>query len=214
MCIIPIGRMDPNNPCGDCFKPQFAPSEKSKKLISTMYTVLIVNLAVMFSKMLLMGLAAGFQDAFSCMILYCGIARIDYCQMVFYMIFNAQLVLEIFVALGFAIQKKLNSGGKIQVPESFVPKQQEIGKIESFYWAYSGFLFIFYMVSIFYAFQAYKEFKGQLEDLGGSQQIEANNILGYGTLREGGASSAINYQRLNQDENEDSAPARHRPFAG
>ena len=72
-------------------------------MIETMRIILIVHMAVMFSKMLLMGLAAGLQDAFSCMILYCGISRIDYCQMVFYIIFNAQLVLEIFVAIGFAI---------------------------------------------------------------------------------------------------------------
>ena len=45
-------------------------------------------------------------------------------------------------------------------------------------------LVIFYIVAIYYAFQAYKEFKGIAEDTaGGPQNLnEGANIMAYGTL--------------------------------
>ena len=47
-------------------------------------------------------------------------------------------------------------------PPGFIPQTRN----ETFYLVLSGFFLIFYIVSIYYAFRAYREFKGQLEDLG------------------------------------------------
>ena len=143
-----------NGMCGDCFKPQFEPSEKSKGMMSSMRIVLGINLGVMVVKMFTMGLAAGFQDAFSCMILYCAIERIDYCQMLFYIIFNGQLALEIMVSLGFALQKKVNVSAKS--PPSIIPETRN----ETFYLVLSISMLVFYIVSICMAFKSYREFKG------------------------------------------------------
>jgi cbb3-type cytochrome oxidase subunit 3 len=46
-------------------------------------------------------------------------------------------------------------------------------------------LVIFYIIAIYYAFQAYKEFKGIAEDTaGGPENLnEGANIMAYGTLQ-------------------------------
>lgn len=45
-------------------------------------------------------------------------------------------------------------------------------------------IIIFYIVAIYYAFQAYKEFKGIAEDTAGGPEFlnEGANIMAYGTL--------------------------------
>ena len=63
------------------------------------------------------------------------------------------------------------TGGFIKKPPAFV-----VGVILA--------LVIFYIVAIYYAFQAYKEFKGIAEDTaGGTENLnEGANIMAYGTL--------------------------------
>ena len=43
---------------------------------------------------------------------------------------------------------------------------------------------VFYLIAIYHSFQAYKEFKGMVQDLGdnGKHIIESNNFMSYGTL--------------------------------
>ena len=74
--------------CGDLFKPTLAASPKANQIKSTVTTVLYFHLALVVIKMCLMGVGSGLQDLIGCLILYCGISRIDYCQVMLYIIFN------------------------------------------------------------------------------------------------------------------------------
>ena len=87
--------------CGDMFKPMLDPSRKAIEMKTGIYYVFYAHCIVTVIKMCLWGFGNGFQDVICCLILYCGVARFDYCQMICYIIFVCQILIQFFVGMAF-----------------------------------------------------------------------------------------------------------------
>ena len=59
---------------------------KSKGLKNTFEIILGFHFFVAIVKMIVIGIFSGLSDLFSCVILWCGLCRFDYCNMLIYII--------------------------------------------------------------------------------------------------------------------------------
>ena len=92
----------------------------------------------------------GFWGALSCLILYTGFTRLNFCSLVYFIIFEIQATVKVFVVIGTNIQK-------ISFSEAFL------------FWLMwlLTIIFIFKLIAIYFAFQGYKEFKAIEQGNGG-----------------------------------------------
>ena len=60
---------------------------KGEQLRSRMYIIMYINLVVAIIKMFVYGPLNSIGDLFSCAILYCGLTKLNYCNVLMYMIF-------------------------------------------------------------------------------------------------------------------------------
>jgi hypothetical protein len=69
------------NPLSDpnLFSQREAPSKKALELKQALEYILVAHFIVGIFKIILGGLNAGMNDFFSCLILWCGYSRYDYC---------------------------------------------------------------------------------------------------------------------------------------
>jgi len=62
------------------------PNQKARDLKSTLEIILGIHFFVAILKMVVIGIFSGISDLFSCLILWCGLCRFDYCNVLIYMI--------------------------------------------------------------------------------------------------------------------------------
>ena len=88
------------------------------------------------------------------LILWCGISKVHYCQLIIYMLFSMYNWVNFFSTVGFLLQL----GG-------FGPAFTAGGRSTMVMILIMSFL-VFYPVAIYFCFKAYREFKGLLYDNG------------------------------------------------
>jgi len=112
--------------------PMFPPSKKAEEYKNILEYVMIAHIIVIVIKIVLGGFNAGVGDIFSCLILWCGYSRFDYCQTVCYMIMCLQDVFMLSISLGLWLQKNyVNKKGeqelakKMEKPEDKKKKEEQ-----------------------------------------------------------------------------------------
>lgn len=88
-------------------QPEFPPTKRAEELKQILEYVMFSHVVIAVVKIVLGGLGAGMNDFFSCLILWCGYSRYDYCQTIMYMMMCMQDAFTLFVGLGFWYEKKL-----------------------------------------------------------------------------------------------------------
>ena len=133
-----------------------------------MNIVLVAHLFFALMKMFVLNPFASIGDLICCGILYFGLARTNFCQLLFYMIFCLFDACELSISIGFMVQT-----GNIKSDSGFL-----IFFIVA--------MFTFYCVAVYMSFQTYKEFKAMhYEQLGDieSMSLARSNPIQYGALR-------------------------------
>ena len=128
-------------------EPVTPPTERGKELVNILQFILIFNIIISFLYIFIS------QDFFSmifsllaCMILWQGYRTCNLCYIILYIFFTFSNLLDSFTYTGTIVQNFIG--------------EQNFGEIiaSSEFWV--GLLcFIFYIVAIYYAFLAYREFK-------------------------------------------------------
>ena len=98
---------------------------------------------------------------FGCIILYLAIVRVDYCQVILYILFNIQMSVEIFVGLGFfwnLVPSFSSNHHIIKSSPSILDARMK--------WLLFGttFMVMFYLVAIYLAYETYRELRGALHE--------------------------------------------------
>jgi len=133
---------------GNSFEPVYPPTTKSRDLVKTLRVLLYIQLFLGFFKIFGGDFGSGFTDLIGCWILYQAYTYLSHCNVIIYSFFNGLNVIQLLAMIGVIIQNS----------ESF---------FQNSYFPYGGtFLpmivyssLIFYIVSLYFAFEAYKEFK-------------------------------------------------------
>ena len=147
MCLFPVGNGGLN------MQPVAPPTDLAKKLQKKLWIILWVHLALALT-FFFITLSQGLQDIFLVLILWCGISKVHYCQLLIYMLFSMYNWVNFFSIIGFAIQQ-----GK------FASAFAAGGASTMIMLLILSFL-VFYPVAIYFCFKAYREFKGLLYDNG------------------------------------------------
>lgn len=100
MCI-PLGGDDEQR---DFMGNLVPPNQKARDLKSSLEIILGVHFFVAIVKMVIIGIFSGISDIFSCVILWCGLCRFDYCNMFIYLVFVLFDVFQLLIVLGFYFQ--------------------------------------------------------------------------------------------------------------
>ena len=80
------------------------PNQKARDLKSTLEIILGVHFFVAIVKMVVIGIFSGLSDIFSCIILWCGLCRFDYCNMLIYIVLTLFDAFQLLVILGYYFQ--------------------------------------------------------------------------------------------------------------
>jgi len=80
------------------------PNQKARDLKSTLEIILGVHFFVAILKMVIIGILSGISDLLSCLILWCGLCRFDYCNMIIYVILVLFDAFQLVIILGFYFQ--------------------------------------------------------------------------------------------------------------
>jgi len=136
-----------------CPDPVPPPNPPSKNLVNTLRIILYIELGCTLLESCCGLFSYGLMELISCLILYQGYTQLSFCNMVMYIF---------FVGINF-----------VQLLVGFATYIQNLGQ-QSITWNFANvvslFLLAFYVVAIYFAFQAYKEFKG----------LAVDGALGYG----------------------------------
>ena len=169
---------------------------------------MIVHICVSIGKMIAFGFGSGLEDWLSCLILYCGKSRIDYCFVLMYMYSVVAMMCTIIISLLFFWQQSVNQDSEVDTDEyttdedgdlvllndvSQNPNQYDFESLRDTDMnqlktslIITSFVLVFYFGAIYFAFDAYKEFKGLVEDQRGREAVHRNNIILYGTIPQRG----------------------------
>jgi len=132
---------------GDSVPP---PTQKSKILVKILRVLFILELIICFPK-LLFSIWSFLMELVGCIYLYYAYNQLNYCNCVIYIFFCMINIVNILDILGNLIQQNVELLSN--------------DPINSLILADSGLSFILYVVSIYFTFQAYKEFKGIALDI-------------------------------------------------
>ena len=163
MCLFPPGGGGFN------MQPRVPPSDRALAAKRPLSIIMWVHLGLAVT-MLFSG-AGGIQDLFLVLILWCAITQFHYCQLIIYMMFSMFQWVNLVCLLGLLIQRGefssyLSAGGKSTFRMLLVMTMT-----------------VFYPTSLFFAFRAYREFKGLFYDngmMGGGNQGGIAGFLGLG----------------------------------
>ena len=97
MCI-PLGGDDEGR---DLMGNLVPPNQKARDLKSNLEIILGVHFFVAIVKMVIIGVLSGISDLLSCIVLWCGLCRFDYCNMIIYVILVIFDAFQLLVILGF-----------------------------------------------------------------------------------------------------------------
>ena len=102
MCLFPIGGPGSGNPCEECLKPSFPATERANTMRTTMKVVMVVELLLGITRGILeQDAMIPFWDLFNVLFLWCGLSRLDYCNVLIYMMFMLMLAFQLAVKLCF-----------------------------------------------------------------------------------------------------------------
>ena len=136
--------------------------------------LMFTHFGIAIAKIILMGIMFGFGDIFQVLILWCGFAQHNYCNVFIYMLACLMLSLQIFMVGGFAVQ----TGS----PLSSAFKSTVSGVSGNVLMVFSIICLCFYVVAIFISFRAYREFKYSAQINGRGAGLE--NPLNYGSIKD------------------------------
>ena len=77
------------------------PTQKARDLKSTLEIILGVHFFVAIVKMVIMGITSGLSDILSCLILWCGLCKFDYCNLLMYCILVLFDFFQLIIVAGF-----------------------------------------------------------------------------------------------------------------
>lgn len=80
------------------------PNQKARDLKSILEIILGVHFFVAIVKMIVIGIFSGLSDILSCIILWCGLCKFDYCNMLIYIILTCFDAFQLLVILGYYFQ--------------------------------------------------------------------------------------------------------------
>ena len=80
------------------------PNQKARDLKSTLEIILGIHFFVAIVKMVVLGIGAGLSDLLSCLILWCGLCKFDYCNCLIYLILVLFDLFQLLIVLGFYFQ--------------------------------------------------------------------------------------------------------------
>ena len=147
-------------------QPVVPPNERALAAKRPLSIIMWVHLGLAVT-MLFCG-AGGIQDLFLVLILWCAITQFHYCQLIIYMMFTMFSWVTLISALGLLLQRGelgdyLSAGGKYTFRMLIVLTMT-----------------FFYPLSLFFAFRAYREFKGLFYDNGMVGNAGLTGLLGGG----------------------------------
>ena len=129
-------------------KPMFPPNAECLKHKSRIQIIGFIHLFLAMGLLITSGASMGFSSLLTVMCLFCATMNMNYCCLLIYIVYTLFDFIQIVDPVGLWIQN-----GTFTIANTFM-----------------GFLvamLVFEPFAIFYAFQAYKEFKGCLQDHGG-----------------------------------------------
>ena len=171
---------------GCCPNAVNPPTTKSKSLVNTLRIIMYIELGLAILEIAIVGFSYALMELISCLILYQGYTSLSFCHMIMYIFFVG--INEIQFIVGFLTYAQNEQPIPWNAPDIVLL-----------------FLTAFYLIAIYYAFQAYKEFKGILFDgtdlnagISGGQNYGANAQQGGNNVYGGGSSQSngiyiINY---------------------
>lgn len=80
------------------------PNQKARDLKSNLEIILGVHFFVAIVKMVIIGVFSGLSDILSCLVLWCGLCRFDYCNMIIYVILVMFDCFQLLIVLGYYFQ--------------------------------------------------------------------------------------------------------------
>ena len=133
---------------GNSFEPVYPPTTKSQELVRILRICLYIQLFLGIFKILAGDFGTGFTDLIGCYILYQAYTYLSYCNVIIYSFFNGLNVIQLIAMIGVIVQNS----------ESF---------FKNSYFPNGGTLLplvvylslVFYVVTLYFSFEAYKEFK-------------------------------------------------------
>jgi len=137
MCCFPIEQVKP-------------PNKRSEELVTKLEVIMFIHIGFAVIKFFIGNFGGGLMDLLICFILWQGYYTLSFCSMVMYITFVSFSLLQIFVGMGTIVQNG----------ESLIPADKVFPAIIQYS---SG---AFYIIAIYFAFQAYKEFKAIAYDGG------------------------------------------------
>jgi hypothetical protein len=144
MCLFPMGGMMNQG-------AQVEGSPKAKKLKMILYVCIVIHIGLAIFMMFTGdGIFGGIFELLTCLILYCGLSRYDFCCVLFYMFLNLLSAIQRFALLGLFVQIKLSEYNSADV--DFKPTAIVC----------SALLLVYYIPAIWISFLAYKEFKAMV----------------------------------------------------
>ena len=138
--------------------------------------LMYVHLGVAISKIIVMGLMYGLGDLIQCLILYCGISQHNFCNVFIYMFFVLMLALQLAMPACLALQ----NGTPLSSAYSSLIK----GVNSTFTFIYMMLCLVFYVVAVIVSYRAYREFKYSSHMYRNGQNMQVQNPLNYGTLKD------------------------------
>ena len=132
---------------GDSVHP---PTQKSKILVKILRVLFIFELIICFPK-ILFSIWSFLMELVGCIYLYYAYNQLNYCNCVIYIFFCLINIINILDILGSLIQQNVELLAN--------------DPINTLILVDFGLSFILYVVSIYFAFQTYKEFKGIALDI-------------------------------------------------
>lgn len=130
------------------------PNEQARELVAKLKIIFYVQIGIIVLEIFLMfsGVPSStfILEIFSCCILYMAYSQINFCSCAIYIFFCMFAIVHYMVFFGTCIQNKTDIfAGKPKI---------------TFYVLLVGFATIFYLVAIYFSFQAYKEFKALAQE--------------------------------------------------
>ena len=126
--------------------PNLPTNPKAEQLKTYCYIILVVHAIVSIVKIFIFGFYTAFGDIISCIILWCGTSKTNYCCMLVYMLFVLVDAFQFFVIIGYSIQTgSYSTYMSTAIGGALV--------------AFVIICFIFYCLAVACSYNAYKEFK-------------------------------------------------------
>lgn len=116
MCLIPLSpsmmQQGRGDCCSDLFKPTIHPTKDALWYQFALKILLGIHLFIGVIKTIIIGFDSSFYDFACCMILYCGLTRLDYYYTLMYLLFDLAINFFNLVSLGLYVQMYYNSKSK------------------------------------------------------------------------------------------------------